>query len=95
MFVSATGPRQGPDAFYTELIRIAEIDAEERIVAYVAFDPDDFDAAIAELDARYLAGEAASYAQTWSSFAIAFAGFNRRELTRWRPSGSTSTTVAA
>ena len=30
------------------------------------FDPDDLDAAIAELDARYLAGEAAPHAHTWS-----------------------------
>ena len=33
------------------------------------FDLDDFDAAIAELDARYLAGEAAAHAQTWSLIA--------------------------
>ena len=31
------------------------------------FDLDDFDAAIAELDARYLAGEAAAHARTWSA----------------------------
>ena len=30
------------------------------------FDPDDFDAAFAELDARYLAGEAAEHSHTWS-----------------------------
>ena len=30
------------------------------------FDLDDFDAAFEELDARYLAGEAAAHAQTWS-----------------------------
>ena len=57
-----------------------EIDAEERIVAYVAFDPDDFEAAIAELDARYLAGEAAPYAHTWSVIARAYAAFNRHEI---------------
>ena len=39
--------------------RIVEIDADERIAAMVVFDLDDFDAAFAELDARYLAGEAA------------------------------------
>ena len=33
------------------------------------FDLDDFDAAIAELDARYLAGEAAAHAHTWSVIA--------------------------
>ena len=40
--------------------RIVEIDADERIAAVVVFDADDIDAAFAELDARYLAGEAAA-----------------------------------
>ena len=35
-------------------------------MAYVAFDLDGLDAAFEELDARYLAGEAAPYARTWS-----------------------------
>ena len=42
------------------------------------FDPDDIDAAFAELDARYLAGEAAAYADTWSVIAQAFAAINRQ-----------------
>ena len=54
-----------------------EIDAEERIMASVTFDPDDFDAAFAELDARYLAGEAAAHAHTWSIIAGAYAALNR------------------
>ena len=44
------------------------------------FDLDDFDAAIAELDARYLAGEAAAHAQTWSFISGGFAAINRHEL---------------
>ncbi|MFZ0719140.1 MAG: ATPase, partial [Mycobacterium sp.] len=75
-----SGRDQRPDAFHTEMLRIAEIGTDQRIVAYVAFDLDDFDAAIAELDARYLAGEATAYAQTWSAVAAAYAAFNRREL---------------
>ena len=39
----------------------------QRIAAVVAFDPEDFDAALEELDARYLAGEAAPYAHTGRS----------------------------
>ena len=50
---------QKPDAFRTEVLCVAEIDADERIVASVSFDLDDVDAAFEELDARYLAGEAA------------------------------------
>ncbi len=49
-------------------------------MALVVFDPDDIDAAIAELDARYLAGEAAPHAHTWSVIAKAYAAFNRHEL---------------
>jgi len=61
-------------------LSITEVDTDGLVHARTHFDVDDFDAAIAELDARYLAGEAAACAQTWSGFAIAFAGFNRREL---------------
>jgi len=49
----------GPDEISAEVLSIVEIDADDRIVAHVGFDIDDIDAALAELDARYLAGEAA------------------------------------
>jgi len=75
-----SGRDQRPDAFHTEVLRIAQIDADERVAAWVAFDLDDFDGAIAELDARYLAGEAAAQTRTWSAIAGVYAGFNRREL---------------
>ena len=67
------------------MLGVAEIDADERIVAAVAFDPDDLDAAFAELDARYLAGEAASYAHTWSVIAGICAAFNRHEMPATTP----------
>ena len=44
------------------------------------FDLDDIDAAFEELDARYLAGEAAAHAHTWSVIAEEYAAFNRHEL---------------
>ena len=62
------------------MLSLAEIHGNERIVALVTFDPDDFDAAIAELDARYLAGEAAAHARTWSAIARVYATLNRGEL---------------
>ena len=49
------------------------------------FDLDDFDAAIAELDARYLAGEAAAHAHTWSVIAGTYAAFNRHEFPATTP----------
>ena len=71
---------QRPEAFHVDVLNIYEIDADERIAAVVTFDPDDFDAAIAEFDARYLAGEAAAHARVWSVIAQGYAAFNRQEL---------------
>jgi hypothetical protein len=70
----------GPEAFFTEALSLGEINADERFVAFVTFDPDDIDAAFAELDARYLAGEAAEHAQIWSVITRSYAAFNRHEL---------------
>ena len=75
-----SGRDQAPDAFHTELLRIAEIDEGGRIAAFIVFDLDDIDAALEELDARYLAGEAAADAHTWSVIARARATLARQEL---------------
>ncbi|MEY2433000.1 MAG: hypothetical protein QOC92_2725, partial [Acidimicrobiaceae bacterium] len=74
------GRDQRPEAFRSELLCIVEIDADERITARVSFDVDNMDDAFEELDARYLAGEAAAHAHTWSVIAQSHAAFNRREL---------------
>src|SRR5271166_2141264 len=71
---------QGSEAFLTELLAIAEINSDNRMAAYVAFDLEDFEAAIAELDARYIAGEAATHARTWSVITGGHAALNRHEL---------------
>src|ERR1700704_361770 len=47
------------------------------MVAHLAFDLDDIDAAFEELDARYLAGEAAAHSRTWSAIASGYAALNR------------------
>lgn len=70
----------GPEAFHNELLGIAEIDDEQRVVVVVQFDVDDLDAAFDELDARYLAGEAAPHAHSWSAVVGAYAALNRREM---------------
>ena len=77
--------------FLTEVLAIIEINADERIVASVAFDLDDFDSAIAELAARYLAGEAAAHPRTWSAIAEAYAALKRHEPSRRRRTGHTLT----
>ncbi len=71
--------RDGPGDLYTEVLAVMEM-ADERLVAVVLFDLDDIDAAFEELDARYLAGEAAAHAHTWSLIAGSFAALNRHEL---------------
>ena len=76
---------EGPDAFLAEAYGIVEINGDEKIASVILFDLEDFDAAIAELDARYLAGEAAAHARTWSVIAAAYATFNRRELPATTP----------
>ena len=76
----ASGRDQRPDAFRTDVLNIVEIDTEGKIAALITFDSDDFEAAIAELDARYLAGEAADHAHTWSVITRGHAILNRREL---------------
>ncbi len=78
--IRASGRDQSPEAFHTDALGIVEINADNRIVARVAFDLDDIDAAIEELDARYLAGEAAEHSRTWSVIAKNYAGLNRHEV---------------
>ena len=78
-------PGRDPEAIQNDALNVVEIDADERIVAVVTFDLEDFDAAIAELDARYLAGEAAAHAHTWSVITQAYAALNRHEFPATTP----------
>ena len=52
--------------FLADMLGLVETDLDGRLAAVTLLDLEDFDAAIAELDARYLAGEAAAHAHTWS-----------------------------
>ena len=80
-----TGRDTRPEAFDTEVIRVAEIDCDERLLAYVVFDTDDIDAAFAELDARYLAGEAAAHAEIWQFVTGGYEALNHLELPATTP----------
>ena len=55
--------------------------------------PTEIDAAIAELDNRYLAGEAAAHARTWSPFLDLTPRSTGENSSRRRPNGSISITV--
>jgi len=74
------GRAAGPEPFSSEVLDVIETDVQGRIMARVVFDSDDLDAATGELDARYLAGEAAAHAHTWSAVTRAYAELNRHEL---------------
>ncbi len=76
---------RGPPRSALKRCEITEVNTDGLMVAKVVFDPDDIDAAFEELDARYLAGEAAAHAHTWSVIAAAYAAFNRRELPATTP----------
>lgn len=80
---SGNDPR--PEAFSTEVLGIIEIDANDRITVVTVFDLDDIDAAFAELDARYLAGEAAAYPEVWSAITEGYAALNRHEAPQVTP----------
>ena len=69
-----------PSGVQIDMLAITEVDVDGRILRLVMFDPDDLDAAFTELDARYLVGEAAPHARTWSLIADIYAAFNRREV---------------
>ena len=80
-----SGRDRRPDAFGIEILHVIEIDAEGQISALVTFDFDDFGSAIVELDARYLAGEAAIHARTWSTIAGTYASITRQEFPALTP----------
>ena len=64
----------------SETLCVLEINAENQIVARVLFDADDIDAAFEELEARYLAAEAAAHAHIWTAMVQVQAAFNRHEV---------------
>jgi hypothetical protein len=80
-----SGRGQETGTVVTDVLAVAEVNADDRIAAIIVFDSDDIDAAFEELDARYLAGEAAAHAHTWSVIAGAYAAINRRELAATTP----------
>ena len=78
--VRYSGRDQDLETFLVEILVVFEVNADKRFAAVVAFDLDDINAAFEELDARYLAGEAATHSHTWSLIAQAYTAVNRHEL---------------
>ena len=74
-----------PGSFAFDVLQVVEVDADGLMTAVVVFDADDIDSATTELDTRYFAGEAATYAHTWALVAGGYAASNRRELPATTP----------
>src|SRR6202012_3447575 len=66
--------------FIAETLGVVEINSHNQVAAIVVFELDDFESALAELDARYLAGEAAPHAHTWSVITAGHAALNRNQM---------------
>jgi hypothetical protein len=80
-----SGRDQRPALFHTEFLCVIELDREGLIAQHFSFDPEDTAAAFAELDSRYLAGEAADHARAWSAIARAYGTLNRQEIPQTAP----------
>src|SRR5262249_46298064 len=65
-----------------ECLHVVEVNDRGDRIAGVLFDPDDLDAAYAELDDRYLAGEAAPCRATWDAVRRLVDGFAKRDWER-------------
>jgi class 3 adenylate cyclase len=63
----AEAPQGGGPLALDEHLGLIEVDAEGRQVGVVVFDLEDEDAAYAELDARFVAGEAAAHDRAWAA----------------------------
>jgi len=63
MLFEGAGRNVGPSE--VELLQVLDVDDHGNVAVVVALDPDDVDAAYAELDERYAKGEAAPYAGDW------------------------------
>ena len=75
-----SGGIRGPGDFLDDVLGVVEINSPDEIAAIVMFDPDDFDAAIAELDTDTLQAKREVHPHMWTATLVAYAAINRREL---------------
>jgi hypothetical protein len=66
-------------AWEFEVLGVVQLGPDGRIAETASFDPDDYDAAHAELDRRYLAGEGTGFASTWSRVVAGHQAQNARD----------------
>ena len=70
------------DGFVVEFPHVTETNDQEQISVVIIHD--DLDAAVADLDARYIASEAALYEEVWGSFTRALHAMNVRDWETFR-----------
>jgi hypothetical protein len=80
LFLTRFSVSSGDHSATQYVLQVVQHNAETQIAAAVILDIDDIDAAFKELDARYLAGEAASHSQTWTALTQVQAAYNRHEV---------------
>ena len=71
--------RAGADGFQTEFLSVQEADDEGRISSQTLFDPVDLQIAVAELDARWIAGDGADAAVPSAILSTLVASYNDRD----------------
>jgi class 3 adenylate cyclase/tetratricopeptide (TPR) repeat protein len=69
----------GDGAVEVRLLTVNEVDANGRFVYAAAFDVDDLDGALADLEDRYVTGEGAGVASTWSRVVAGHRAMNARD----------------
>jgi class 3 adenylate cyclase/ketosteroid isomerase-like protein/tetratricopeptide (TPR) repeat protein len=75
--VVASGDR--PDLYAVEMLNVLEVDDEGRLAREALFDAEDLDAALVELDDRFIAGEGAELAETYEDVRRFVNAYNTRD----------------
>jgi class 3 adenylate cyclase len=73
------GERSDADSWDVATLAVVELDEHGRVAFEVIFDPDNLDAAVAELERRYVAGEGAPYTELWQTVVRNVAAVNARD----------------
>jgi ketosteroid isomerase-like protein len=77
-------PTEQEGAFEVEALTLLEVDSDVQLVLFVSFDPEELDAAFAELEQRYVEGEGAAFADAFRPIRTVFEAYNARDWERLR-----------
>src|SRR5581483_4085427 len=77
------GPEIGGSTFGVDALMVNELGPDGLLAAQVIFEPKDMEAAVAELEQRFLSGEGAEFAHVWQVVVEAHAAWNARDFERF------------